>query len=293
MVSLVLLASVCAEDVVCPVEVAPVLAADRTMVALSAVKGKISQTRFLWIENTGSERVETPTVISGEDAGAFEVIDAPEYLGAGTKGRWTLAFQPKRGNARHRALMTVGTGGPAIEVTLTGLGQVAFEADNEPALKDIVEAFGMGLDVGGDGLEMSTDEETIGDSVAACYFRVAGPEPVVTVRALARYSPQGEVPFGLFREGSGELEEIGRLAKSNGLFHDAHQTLYPPLKGELDELEFEPGDGPFGLYLKGHFYTSFTDPARESKGKKVKHTARIYPVKRMLGNELKNAWLVG
>lgn len=269
----------------------PTLVPDRTIVSLSAVKGKIAHTRFLMVENTGLVRVETGAELTGEDAGAFELIDPPEALEPGTKGRWTIAFRPTRGNGLYEAGLRIG-GGEGVAVELRAVGLEAFEGDHEPPLDQVVRALGIPVDVGGKELAMSTDAETIGDSVAAGYFRVTGPEKV-RVTALARFSPAGETPVGIFRKGSDELEEVGKMGKSTGRFQDAHQALHPPLAGEAAVMEFHVGDRPFGIYMKGHFYTSFTDPEREAKGKLVKHTARIYPVKSFQGVEMQHTWLVG
>ena len=262
----------------------------RNLVSLSAVSQQIARTRFLIVKNVAEERVETPTEIVGSDAGAFEVIDPPLELAAGKKGRWTLAFRPIRGAGRYTAGLQIGSGENRRFVVLQGIGLEAFEGENEPPLQDIVSAFGMALDVGGASLSLDTQAPVIGDGVDCAYFRMAG-SGKVRITPLARFSPPGPTPVGIFTKGEEALQELGQLAKSTGGYPDAHQALLPPLKGESKSIEFEPGDAAFGFYMKGHHYTSFTDPERPTKAA-IDHTARIFPISSFQGRALEHAWMI-
>lgn len=272
-------------------ELAAPLMPDRRTICLSAVTEQLARTRFISIKNSREEGMETPSRIAGADAEAFRVVDAPKSLGAGESGRWTISFTPTRGAGRYSAGLQIGDEADGAFVVLQGIGLKAFEGENEPPLQEIVRAFGIPLDVGNAKLSLDTKAAIIGDSVAAPYFRAAGPGKV-TITPLARFSPKGATPFGYFLKDSEELHELGKMAESDGAFPDAHQALLPPLAGEETEVAFEPGQQAFGLYMAGPKFTSFTDPARPTQAK-IDHTARVYPVKSFQGRTMTNAWLVG
>jgi len=110
------------------------------------------------------------------------------------------------------------------------------------------------------------------------------------VTPLARFSPKGKTPFGVYdlTDGS-KMTEIGTLNESNKKVPDAHQCLMPPASAIK-----MPASLPahFGLYLEGPHYVSRTE-AGQSEMAKIENTARIYPVTSLLGRRLKNAYLVG
>lgn len=269
----------------------PPLKADRGTVSLSAVEGNLARTRFLMISNPGKKRVETPFKIIGKDAESFEVIDPPGSLEAGAEGRWTLAFRPIRGAGRYSAGLQVGDKESGAFVVLQGIGLATFEGKNEPPLQSIMDAFGIPLDVGGETLSLDSKTPCIGECVDAAYFQAAGPGKVF-VTPLARFSPPGLTPFGVFTQGEEELREIGKLAACSGDFPDAHQALLPPLEQNVARIEFAPGNAPFGFYMEGHAHVSFTDPSRPSKAT-IPRTARVYPIHSFQGKTMRNTWAIG
>ena len=259
--------------------------------SLSAVKGQLAHTRFLTISNPGGKNIATPGKIVGKDAAAFEIIDPPVSLAPGGQDRWTIAFQPTRGPGRYSAGLQVGDAAGGTFIILQGIGLDAYEGKNEPPLQDIVHAFGIPLDVGGGKLELDSKAAVIGESVDAGYFRAAAPGKV-RITALARFSPPGATPIGIFTKGDDKLVELGKLSDCTGAFPDAHQALLPLMEGDAGSIEFQPGVEPFGFYMAGHKYTSFTDPERPSKAE-VPRAARVYPVKLFQGKTMAHTWLIG
>ncbi len=257
-------------------------------VALSAVRDQPAQPRTFTVKNPTKKTRPAGLSIIGRDADAFTAHASSVEIGGGETLEITVRFRPVRGAGRYSAGLRIGSPGEGTFVVLQGVGLAAFEGKNEPPLQSIVHALGIPLNVGGAKLELDTKAEIIGDSAAVPYFQKAGEGPV-RVTALARFSPPGATPFGIVKKGGAERIETGKLSDS-GSVADAHQSLHPPVDGNVSE--FEPGADAFAFYMEGHQYISFTDPAL-AESAPIPHTARVYPVKRYLGKNLENAWMVG
>lgn len=264
------------------------LRADARQLAMSAVNGQVARPSFIQVTNPRKSPLEAELSIIGADADAFSVHSSRLELEGGASMKVTVHFRPVRGAGRYSAGLRIGSKEDGAFIVLQGVGLAAFEGKNEPPLQSIVHALGIPLDVGGSALELDTKASAIGDGKLIPYFRKAGDGPV-RVTALARFSPRGATPFGFVRKGETELVEVGKLAGPGGQ-PDAHQSLFPPVENEVDS--FDPGDSDFAFYLKAHQYTSFTDPALPTEAK-IAHTARVYPVTRMLGRKMGGAFLVG
>lgn len=264
------------------------LRADARQLALSAVNGQKTRPGIIRLTNPRKSPLEAGVSIIGADADAFSVHSTQSELGGGESMEVTVHFRPVRGAGRYSAGLRVGSREEGAFIVLQGVGLAAFEGKNEPPLQSLVLALGIPLDVGGSALELDTKAEAIGDGKLVPYFRKAGDGPV-RVTALARFSPRGATPFGFVRKGGTDFVEVGKLADSSAQ-PDAHQSLFPPV--EDDVVSFDPGDSDFAFYLKAHQYTSFTDPALPTEAR-IAHTARVYPVTRMLGRKMDRAYLVG
>ncbi|GAA5481637.1 3-keto-disaccharide hydrolase [Haloferula sargassicola] len=266
------------------------LRAEPRLLSLSAVKGQATRPRSVTITKPADVRIDR-VHLSGADAGAFELLDGPGKWGAGkTEATWTIGFHPDHGRGRYSALLELGEPGDGAHVLLQGIALDAFEGGNEPPLQDIVHALGIPLDVGGSQLDLDKDAAAIGEGSTASYFVAAG-DGKVRITPLARFSPPGSTPVGIFFRGKDELREVARLAGSGGVA-DAHQCLFPPLEGGASSIEIDAPDEPFGFYMQGHQYTSFSDPARPSKAG-IPHTVRIFPARYVQGRRLEHAWVVG
>ncbi|RYD48761.1 MAG: DUF1080 domain-containing protein [Verrucomicrobiaceae bacterium] len=272
-------------------ELSEPLKPDRTTVALSAVKGQKTRKADLVVKNPSKSPLPADLSISGRDADVFKVTAKEKSIPAGGSTTVTIEFLAPDSARRYSAGLQIGTNTEGAFVVLQGIGLAAFEGKNEPTLQGIVRALGIPLDVGGGQLELDTGKDVIGQSKAIPAFRAAGKEKV-RITPVARFSPKGVTPFGIVLEGETELVEKGRLADVSEAIPDAHQCLFPPLEGDSSSVEFEAPEKPFALYMKGHQYTSFSDPAIETTAG-IPHTGRVYPVTCFEGRAMKNAWLVG
>jgi len=263
---------------------------DKSHVSLSAVKDKPARSATITVKNPLDRPMPAALAIEGVDAAAFSATAPAAVIGAGESMEVTIHFKPVRGAARYSAGLRVGSPEQGAFVLLQGIGLAAFEGKNEPTLQEIAHALGIPLNPGGTKLELDTKADVIGDSQDVRYFAKAG-EGKVRITPLARFSPPGATPFGIVAKGTTALVESGKLADSNEVA-DAHQTLLPPLVGGAGSVEIEtPAEG-FAFYLNAHQYVSFTDPGLPTEAK-IARTARVYPVTRFQGREVKDAFIVG
>ena len=265
--------------------------AEQTWVSLSKVGELKGQKRQVKLSGVKGELKALALEVRGEGADSFVVADARKE----ENGVLLLdvAFQPTVARGYFSAELVVKEEEAMRVIQLRGVAIKALEGKNEPPLQEVLDSLGAGVDVGGKKLSLSTKEETIGDSVAVSRFQpVKGSS--VRMTPLARYSPPGVTPFGLII-GEGEqlrLEVLGELANTTKERPDAHQSVRPPLSDGKSVVIVTKPPEQFGLFLDAHKYTSLTFPGK-SKGAKIKHTARIYPVKAFQGKAVKDAYIVG
>ena len=265
--------------------------AEQTWVSLSKVGELKGQKRQVKLSGVKGELKALTFEVRGEGADSFVVADARKE----ENGVLLLdvAFQPTVARGYFSAELVVKEEEAMRVIQLRGVAIKALEGKNEPPLQEVLDSLGAGVDAGGKKLSLSTKEETIGDSIAVSRFQpVKGSS--VRMTPLARYSPPGVTPFGLII-GEGEqlrLEVLGELANTTKERPDAHQSVRPPLSDGKSVVIVTKPPEQFGLFLDAHKYTSLTFPGK-SKGAKIKHTARIYPVKAFQGKAVKDAYIVG
>lgn len=236
------------------------------------------------MRNGGDVEMAVVPVITGEDAELFSIEPTEMAIPAGEAVELKVFLDPQRGAGRYCASLDMAE----VVLPMEGIALNKFEGKNEPTLARIVKSLGMKLDVGGDVLELPTRPEVIGDSLAVTRFRGL-PGQKIQVTSVARFSPPGDLPFGIVLEGE-DLIEWGKVADSEEL-KDNHQCLFPDLKGGGESLEIEAPEGAFAFYMVGHKYVSFTDTALKSETK-LKHTARVYMVEEFQGRLMPNSFLI-
>lgn len=262
----------------------------KTLLSLSAVKGKPARSGTLVVENPLDRPLPAGVSITGKDADAFSATAGAMTIPAGGSVEVQVNFRPTRGADRYSAGLRIGTPESGTFVILQGVGLAAFEGKNEPPLQAVVHALGIPLDVGGEKLELDTKAATIGVGLAVPYFKKAGGGKV-QVTPLARFSPPGPVVFGHVAKGTADLLQVARLGDSAEIA-DAHQCLLPPWETGEPTVSFEPGAEVFAFYLKAHHYVSFTDPELPTEAK-IPHTARVFPVTKFQGRMMKDTYLIG
>ncbi|RYD32767.1 MAG: DUF1080 domain-containing protein, partial [Verrucomicrobiaceae bacterium] len=147
------------------------LEADRSTVALSAVKGEKTRKAGFVVRNPSAAEIPSGLTLTGTDAALFRVSAAEKSIPAGGSMTVTVEFLAPDSPRRYSAGLQIGTRTEGTFVILQGIGLAAFEGKNEPTLQGIVRALGIPLDVGGGQLELDTKKDVIGRSRAIPAFR--------------------------------------------------------------------------------------------------------------------------
>ncbi|WP_052352047.1 malectin domain-containing carbohydrate-binding protein [Deinococcus pimensis] len=259
---------------------------------LSATKDTVSPQREVLLANESAAPLTVRSVrVEGADAAAFTLVDAPTtplVLGPGERRSVRVSFSPGGRTGALSASVNVTTDGGAAPagVNLYGLSASGYEGDLEPPLQQIASTLGYALNVGTSDLLLGTGAAPIGDEVRAWSFRRAGPGPV-TVRPVARYSPEDELAFGYYTGGTQPVKtKLGAIARGG------FQTLLPSVTAGSRDA-FDPGDAVFGFYAGPTSYAprdTFTDD-RLNTGP-LAHAVRVYPVRDRSGQVIANQYLL-
>ena len=266
-------------------------------VILSGVKGTVSAAKPVVISNTGTGALQISALtIAGTHAAAFRLQNPPALpfaVPAGQSVTLGIQFAPSASQTGAlSAALRIATNDAdeaTTSVGLYGLSAIGEQGDKEPPLDGIVKTVGYNINVGGTSLILSTGPAAIGDEVLAPLFRKAGAGPV-TMKAVARYSPDDLLPFGYYinNNGTPALTRVGTVALKG------EQTLYPALTAD-SKTEFDPGSSAtFGFYTGATSYASqntYTEDALNAAGP-LDHAVRIYPLKNRAGVPVANSYLI-
>ena len=264
-------------------------------VVLSGVKGTVSAAEPVVIYNSGTAPLQiTALSISGTHAAAFTLKNTPTLpysIPAGKRDTLNVAFTPPTTLVGAlNALLTISNNDAnekQVTVGLYGLSATGEQGSKEPPLNGVVKTLGYAINVGGTGLILSTGAAAIGDEVLEPLFRKAG-TGAVTMKAVARYSPDDLLAYGYYTKNSGTpvLNELGKIALNQ------EQTLLPALTTG-SKTSFDPGTATFGFYTGATSYAgqnTYTEDKLNTGP--LPHSARIYPLKNRAGVVLPNSYLV-
>ncbi|WP_420597535.1 NPCBM/NEW2 domain-containing protein [Deinococcus sp.] len=264
----------------------------------STVQNVVSASQVVALNNTGPGPLTISALnFGGANAAVFGLVNAPALpltLAANQTLNLNVRFAP----------ISVGTFGGELQVTtsaapgsinpspintvkLYGLGARGLEGELEPTLQQIVTTLGYQIDVGSSALILGTADTLKGDEVRAPMFQKAGSGPV-TLSAVARYSPQGELPFGYVTSGNAALRAVGSVAAAQA------QTLNPALTSGT-QASFDPGSASFSFYtgrVSFSLFDTFTDDSRNTAQGQIKHAVRVYPLRDRAGNLIANSYLL-
>jgi N-acetylneuraminic acid mutarotase len=260
----------------------------------SGVVNTVSAAQPVTVRNGGTAPLRLGGVtLTGTQPGAFRLVSPPAWpltLQPGQSVDLTASFAPGGLVGSLSAALRIESDDPdepARTVNLYGLSARGEQGDREPPLAQIVQTLGYRINVGSSGLILGTGSALIGDEVAAPLFVKAGSGPV-TLRPVARYSPDDLLPFGYYTPGTAPARrEVAVVARGG------EQTLYPPtVSGGQDS--FDPGSAAFGVYVGATSYSpriNYTQDALNTGS--VKHAARVYPLMDRAGQPLANQYLIG
>ncbi|CAM3271731.1 Choice-of-anchor D domain-containing protein [Deinococcus saxicola] len=242
-------------------------------------------------ENSSGAAVKLTGLALLGDAGTFELVSPPPFpqtLAAGASLKLNVKLLPGATTGVLRStLRAVGDTSPIGEVNLSGLRAAGLEGNNEPPLAQIVDALNYVVNVGGNDLILGTGASPIGDEVAAPLFERASAGQV-TLRPVARYSPDGPSAYGTFALDSNVVrpQERGAMVSSG-----QNQTLNPPLQS--GQTTFDPGSDPFGIYLAPNNYAKqATYTLDRLNTGSTRHAVRVYPLKNRAGQAVPNSYLL-
>ena len=265
------------------------ISASPTELVFSGVKNTQTATKPVTVTNTGT----TPLTISsvsttGTDATSFTVTGTPQTLAVGAAATFTARFNPTTVGVKSAAITVASDDAtkPTFTIGLYGLSTNGEQGDNEPPLKSVVDTLGRPINVGGTGLILGTNPAPIGDEVSAPLF-VRAAAGVVSMKPVARYSPDELLPFGWYTSPTGDpvTNEVATIATHN------EQTLNPAIVAG-GASSFDPGTASFGLYVDSKSFgrKSFTQDGLNTN---IPHAARTYPAKDRTGALIPNTYLVG
>ena len=258
-------------------------------------EGDQTDTKTVEITNEGNAVLNiTSAAITGDFADQFNAVQpaGATTINPGESQVYEVTFAPDLDNTDlgyQEAALTLASnaaGNPSFSVGLHALKKAGFEGGQEPALQDVVDALGIGIDVGWTSLASTTDPIIQGDEVQVQRWIKATDAPI-NVTPVGRYSPAEELPFGWYtNDGDIETNEVGILA---GGIENA-QTLFPPIAS--GEASFDPQGAVFGFYVESNSFGRFnyTEDGINTGG--VAHRTRVYPMADRDGNPIENSYLI-
>ncbi|WP_051935670.1 NPCBM/NEW2 domain-containing protein [Deinococcus sp. YIM 77859] len=268
------------------------LTAQPERLIFSGVQNEVSAPQAVVLRNTGDSPLRLERLgLTGSGSGAFELVAPPTVpitLEPGQSLTLQVRLAPRGQVGSLHAGLRVEGDRFAREIKLSGLSARGREGNLEPTLAQIVDALGYAVDVGGTELLLGTSPNPIGDEVTAPLFERAGAGPV-TLRPVARYSPDGPSPYGTYTLEGG----VPRLQPRATLVAGQAQNLNPAIEPGGSE-SFSPGDEPFGVYLAANGYAAQNTYTQDTLNTgPIRHAVRVYPLKDAAGQPLPNSYLLG
>jgi hypothetical protein len=257
----------------------------------SGLRGATGASESVTVKNTGNEPDQVSDLrVVGADAATFKILNTPLLpliLPPGRSFSFSVGFEPA-GNAepgvhhaRVRLVRTEDDDGPPCD--LTGLVTGGKRPADEPTLQQILEALGYDVDVGSKVLKSPAAPPVLGDEIAAPLFQRAKPGSV-GYYLIARYAGDEASSFGYYLVDGKKVsaKPIASVAKEH------NHMLNPELDGE-SQTSFDPGDEPFGLYLKAGKHTLYSDRTRNPRAASV---ARAFPLRSRGRTPVQDAFVV-
>ncbi|CAH0999303.1 hypothetical protein LEM8419_00601 [Neolewinella maritima] len=267
----------------------PFLTVDKTRIlAEEIVSAPSGKQTTVFLTNSGNAVLEGATAtITGANAADFTLTmgNFPASLGVNSTTSVQVSFTPSTAGAKVATLTFAGTNAEPVVVALRGLGKKGLGGSNEPSLQQILDTYGLPVQVGDQNpattaLDLAagkTYDDLLGDELSLQQFQRAG-NGNVTVEVLAVYGPEANDPivsFGWYdgnATNSNELFSVRNDVAGNG------QTVTPRVSGNLS---FNPGVATFGFYSRWPYFnnrTLYSEDALNTFSGALPHHVRVYQV---------------
>ena len=253
----------------------------------SGVRGVAKSSESVTIRNTGDQSVAVnDLVIVGGQAATFKLSGLPPLpalLRPSQSVTLSVGFAPPADaeagvhRARLRIVRSGEDDGPPCD--MSALVTTGTDMAGEPPLQPILETLGYASDLG-----PAISEAKAGGEAMSGLFQHAKTGNV-GLYVVARYSQDENSSYGIYSiEGKKVVTKpMGNIAKGH------NQTLSPELEGE-GQTSFDPGEAPFGIFVKLPKRTLYSEGQRNSET--AKHAMRVYPLRSRGGARVPDALLV-
>ena len=253
----------------------------------SGVRGVAKSSESVTIRNTGDQSVAVnDLVIVGGQAATFKLSGLPPLpalLRPSQSVTLSVGFAPPADaeagvhRARLRIVRSGEDDGPPCD--MSALVTTGTDMAGEPPLQPILETLGYASDLG-----PAISEAKAGGEAMSGLFQHAKTGNV-GLYVVARYSQDENSSYGIYSiEGKKVVTKpMGNIAKGH------NQTLSPELEGE-GQTSFDPGEAPFGIFVKLPKRTLYSEGQRNSEA--AKHAMRVYPLRSRGGARVPDALLV-
>ena len=253
----------------------------------SGVRGVAKSSESVTIRNTGDQSVAVnDLVIVGGQAATFKLSGLPALpalLRPSQSVTLSVGFAPPADaeagvhRARLRIVRSGEDDGPPCD--MSALVTTGTDMAGEPPLQPILETLGYASDLG-----PAISEAKAGGEAMSGLFQHAKTGNV-GLYVVARYSQDENSSYGIYSVEGKKLvtKPMGSIAKGH------NQTLSPELEGE-GQTSFDPGEAPFGIFVKLPKRTLYSEGQRNSEA--AKHAMRVYPLRSRGGARVPDALLV-
>jgi hypothetical protein len=253
----------------------------------SGVRGVAKSSESVTIRNTGDQSVAVNDLpIVGTQAATFKLSGLPPLpvlLRPSQSVAVSVGFAPPADaeagvhRARLRIVRSGEDDGPPCD--MSALVTRGTDLASEPLLQQILETLGYASDLG-----PATSEAKAGGQAMSGLFQHAKTGNV-GLYVVARYSHDETSSYGTYASEGKKLvsRPMGSIAKGH------NQTLNPELEGE-GQTSFDPGEAPFGIFVKLPKRTLYSEGQRNSEA--AQHAMRVYPLRSRGGARVPDALLV-
>lgn len=267
------------------------------------------------VENPGAADVTVNTIEVSGDSELFTITQAPDLPATIAGGeQMSVSVQlvtaenilpnapaQDSGSTIAAGALEVSAGGEPTQAELWGV--ILTQANWEPTFGQILDVLGYDVDIG-NTLRTNANPDTLPgvdngtDEIAAPVF-VRASDGEVGLMPVARFSPEGVMPFGFYTPGdSNARTEVGAMdAQTDAHTSNKARMVLPPVTGGTT---FDPGTASFGIWAftnqvaegnTQHGDYLYSEDSLNITGSP--HRVKVYPLKDSAGMVVENSYLLG